>query len=401
MMDSTLALAWWELPTPRRFLDRLAAAVGDGQSAVVRLPRTICPHGALALREALRRAWGQAVPYWDLTPLPAPALAGALAQKAGWAFDGAVDPTAPLPVDAIPAGTVVVAGFEAADDRCRHGLAAVTRSLAALGQRPPGDRPVIVVMLTGPAAGQSPERFGDLAVFDWKGEFRLRDGLLFADRILEILAPPALADPDASLLRDVATATIAELAGDDADLAVTLAGLDPAELLEPEACTAALLAATSAPAADPATLKADQRWLAGLDQHLDHAVRRHSGWAARQSTQAVAQRLWRAQIRELMPLLEDCRDYAIRYFRHHLPGDTPGEQAELIDLLRFAESTPLVVKNSIVTQLQFLREVRNELAHFHPLGYETLSRPLLGRLASRWPYADPTTKPPLIPSPFR
>jgi len=165
----------------------------------------------------------------------------------------------------------------------------------------------------------------------------------------------------ATLHKKLAAAIVAELSGDDLDLALYLARLSLPELLDPAAVLAAygrermgLAVGIKAPSGQDGTLTSveGQKFV-------------HSAYLAMKGEpDQIRRRIWNAQIATLFPFLEQERLRLVRRvsdsFRRAC-GATPPEDLELGDLCRDADRAFSDPRDRQL--LRVLRDIRNCLAH--------------------------------------
>ena len=236
----------------------------------------------------------------------------------------------------------------------------------ACRQLPLPDRTLFVVELCGELAANAPDQANLLRVHPWLARM---DGLNTRLLAAEQLGAGNIQIP---WQRQLAVATLAELALWDPEVVATGASLTLDQILEPEPWLAQIGAARGWTPNDDLRSPAS-RWR-GLRQPFEERPRTHSAWLALASrSEALSQRLWTAQVASLFPFLERHRRGLIHCYRKmfKLPWTTtfgPINAAEDLELGHIADQLRLTSGRLRDTArfVRWLRDIRNELAHLKP-----------------------------------
>jgi hypothetical protein len=173
--------------------------------------------------------------------------------------------------------------------------------------------------------------------------------------------------------RQLAVATLAELALWDPEVVATGASLSLAEILEPAPWLTQLAAARGwSPSDDPQSVASQWR---SLRQPFEGRTRTHAAWLALAGrSEALSQRLWTAQVAALFPFLERHRRGFIHCYRKifKLPWSTKLgriDHVEDLELNHIADqfwSQGSSGLRDVARFVGWLRDIRNELAHLKP-----------------------------------
>jgi hypothetical protein len=352
-----VSLGFWELPGPSAFAAEVEDVVRRGESAAILLPPGT-PGGLGSYLGARARGdaclWvsvspGDAEPATalsDLVAMPAPAagraaraLAEALRRTTVW-IEG-------VPPERLRSWTGLLSQFAAA---ARSETAGSAGALALVGE---------------PAGVQAREEVG-LRVLRWKGRVRREDALIHLADL-----PGGEGGSAESQLR---VALAVELAGWDLDLARRLAERSLTELLRP----AALLRHEASERGWRLPAPRD-RWAAGWSDcwrgsQLDHPA----ALALEGREQELAQRVWKAEIAVLFPLIEERRCALLSQLRPFLkaPVDTPVGRIESVEDLEIGQIWHQVrcsrLNEATRRRVMGLANMRRALAHVEPIDPEDL-----------------------------
>lgn len=353
---------FWQLPEPARFLRAVVDDLRAGSNVVLAIPDH-APHGCIA-------ALGTTLSTANLPPLQE------------------IQPDGSLPVSTIhqlltlgpcpPAATVL--------DLCDNG--GFYRRLILLQAFPAGswpawstflieyedacrqlelpDRTLFVVTLSGELATKAPAPANLLRVHPWLDRMDGLNTRLHAANLL----PASIQIP---WQRQLAVATLAELALWDPEVVAAGASLPLADILEPGPWLAQIATARGWSLTDD--LKSPAAQWRGLRQPFEGRSRTHSAWLALAGrSEALSQRLWTAQIAALFPFLERHRRGFIHCYRKmfKLPWPTDRGQiacAEDLELNHIADQFGSQASGGlreVVRFVRWLRDIRNELAHLNP-----------------------------------
>jgi hypothetical protein len=302
--------AWWRLPGPSRFLDRVLHELREGRGVVLALPE----HHPDGLRAALYER-AQAIDWWYWKVVD-------LAEG-----DGGESPARLLHRLCAPAdpGRLLDASTLAGCEDFRRlllwveGVTAVTwpawrdfleQYARACRPVPVAERALVCVPTVGLPTACPPNEDEALAYLSWRGAVgRLDMTLYLAQLLADRRLPP--------LHRGVALAVGAEIAGTDPQLAQGLASLEVSDLVQP---TPLLWDLAQCRGWSPREA-ASPRWSAGMVDELDGAEYVHSAALVAAGRQEdLRRRVWRAEVGVLFPFIEEQRLRLLeaREVRRHL-----------------------------------------------------------------------------------
>lgn len=355
---------FWRLPGPGTFLDRAVELIREGISVVLVLPDT-APQGVPGKIVAR---------LGDLTPVEE-IQADADASPIEELFRALAPFAAPETLHNVPA-FVAEAGAGAWVAHLR-GLTAPTwpawRRLVEVYAReslrvPPHRRGAFLLALGASLGALAPDECPSLSVLPWRGVAGELDMLAFVEQVM-----PKTPDMPRGL-RALLVASVVNLALWDVELAERLAAAPPADILLPDAVLRQY-------AYERGWISAPPTWENGGRGLFEGNELLHSAWLCfDDADNEIGARLWRAQAGSLLPLVEMQRRVLVPQVERWLalPMQTEfGVIANPMDLeigqiayqLRYTRCDPLLYQ-----QVLLLREVRNELAHFHPLPPEIALR---------------------------
>lgn len=356
---------WWSLPGPRRFVDRVVTALQTGRDVAILLPDR-APSGLYAAVHGALRAKS------DAARLRRIELSETRAQRPAERIYQALfgQPTGEDRVTADYVARQMAEpplhcwlSFEGDDwDAWRSFL---ELHAEAGRQMPETGRGALAITVSGAASLAPPQSGPTLAVCAWRDYVRRFDMRLFIHELWSCR-------PNHDWHDEIWEAVISEFAGADPLLAMDLCRLPIAELSDAERILS-MLHRGLVPGADGAAIASqpDERWAQGLGDTLDGRPFVHSLVLARDEPNALQRRVWKGQIRELMPRLEECREELLPYFRRCFPKETAElTLCEFNDLLEMQEELGARADRTVTNRLRTLREVRNKLAHFEPVPSE-------------------------------
>jgi hypothetical protein len=349
----------WHLPGPRHFLRRAADDLLDGKSLVLLLPGS----GEVAdgLRGGLTELWhregeeGPVEVLWaDEGRAPERILAERLGTPPGERLAAVTFTTAAVEA---PGRVFWIEGVEASDwPAWRAFLHEFQRAVLTV---PVYARNRLVVPLEGAAAAaaEPPAQEVGLATYRWDDVLDTQDALLLAAQLLRERSTlrPAL--------RPLLAAAIAQVALYDLDLVDRLAGEPVERILDPVPVLASVLRERG--------WHSDQlpAWADGSGAHVEGRFRPHAALAVRGD--GVPERLWRAQVSVVFPVIEEHRQVMLRRLVGHLrlPYDTEfgrvenAYDLEIGHLYRQVCIHDLPLPSAERDRLGEFRKARNALAH--------------------------------------
>jgi hypothetical protein len=353
---------YWQLPGPRRFLERVAADVANAVVVVLALPPTM-PADELepAVAGELDHLRSEVIHVSDLDPA-APlvaSLAGALGVDAARTPATAADLIATGVLDG---ALLWISGVETMEPVQREQLFSVAQQLLGACD---DARLLTGIALCLERAADAPglENDARLRVHSWWGVVGRLDAAVLVASVSDT------ADT-------VAQAVAVELAGPDLALAAQLAVLTEDAWALEEACIERardlgierdLLSDSS-----PRSLrKAGGPWAAGAIDLFDGDPYWHSGLLVmNHQRRALERRLWSAHTRSLLPRMDLLRsslvDTAVKRGLLTEWQRDDGTEIEFSDISRrFARDPGL--PHPVRELARWLHETRNRLAHLHPI----------------------------------
>jgi hypothetical protein len=361
-----MALSWWDIPGPNRFVRRVENDLRDRVNVVAGLP-------AGAGRDwfsFFRRHWAEGQGRMEVLHV-----------------DG--DVRSPLNIlsetfTANPVGTTTLSGLvcESAFQGKTIGvllenansvrswadfLVAYERECRLID---PLYRAVLLVATEGIAPRLLPPTETHLRVHLYDGYARPHDCFMYAWVLLG-------AEEKQAWRTELKMALSAQLAQWDPRLCEEFSDRDIGSIMRRVTAVGALKAGDNAHAADDH----DEGWARGVLQRRDGEAVFHSGWVARDTaSHEFERRVWSAQVQVLFPLIEQLRRQSIdRYSsRFRMPvqvGDTEfvSDPYELeITMVHRIVSRLSGIPQNVVRLLENAREFRNALAHLEPLTIQQL-----------------------------
>lgn len=363
----------WSLPGPMRFAATVRAHLERGSSALVGLPATLIENTGFL--EGLRGAVDVYFDIIDGSHAEGRPISSIVAEQLG------IDDVEPGPGAAVALaqhpmvlGRCVAIPVSGKPEEMAPWTNFIRTFLAATRLIPTESRPVLLV--TGGHACATELATTDLAELWWWGVLNRLDTACFVQELL--------ADRDRDqLLRDTITEVVGydldlasylarEWDGDASSLSAALAGYTGPDW--PNASLLNTLPHTStALAAPPAAVV--PLWDLGLADSWDtFGVYLHACTITAEKNQL---RIWRAQLRYLMPLIDEERARIEVWLRHEVRGledSAPLEPGHLYDIMQ--QNSRLKSwrgghRNRLVT---WLRNSRNTLAHMETLPPHEVSR---------------------------
>jgi hypothetical protein len=234
----------------------------------------------------------------------------------------------------------------------------------------PLDRAVLLVATEGAGPQLLPPPETHLRVHVYDGYARPHDCYMYAWVLLG-------AEEKQAWRTELKMALCAQLAQWDPRLCEELSDRDIGSILRRGTSVGALPAGQDAHAADDP----DEGWARGVLQRIDGATVFHSGWVAPDTaSREFERRVWAAQVQVVFPLIEQLRRQAIDRYgsRFRMPvqvGDNEfvSDPYELeIAMVRQIVSRLSGVPRNVVRRLEQAYDFRNALAHLEPLTAQQL-----------------------------
>jgi hypothetical protein len=356
---------WWRLSGPRKFLDEILEHLVSGRSVMLGIP----PRAALGLEAELRAVIHDDTPLvWKWVDLGAPGEVTRLAAEA--LIPAERRPQRPRPSDIardreLRSTVVAVNGIEVPQRFTEFASFLVLFLEEAVKHE---SSPRLVFRIPAESLGRTlPKIVGKRgAIVEWKDRMTPPDMLVYAASLRRgraALGPTMLYER-----------LIIELAGWDPELAGELATWEPVSLLEPWDGLAAL--ANGRPRRDPT-------WEEGTMDGIGRRRIEHALSAVTRGAEAeISRRIWRAQLAEVFPWLEELRLEMVKAFRPEirLPHDDGyGNRIENADDLELGHlyynlSRLAKVKEERLKWLTLCRDIRHALAHQEPASAAQLLR---------------------------
>jgi len=345
---------FWALPGPRRFSDALLTDLGQARSTVVRLPAIGVPGFGPCLQHALAQSG-----------LPCRITETTEGSNA---------------CEQILLGLGHTMGLETPQNAIRKACSGGQRVLAVTGigpgewlawrsalmifshlaaHVPQSERATLVLVLIGPDYRNTVCTDGAMQYREWQGVISSSDALCLADHLL----PMREGKPR---IREILIHTLASVAMWDHGLLKHLAGQPPRTILAPSAA----LAAYAGGKGWNGNTREDV-WLGTAGEYEGRQVTHTALSVARGTKGAVERALWRAQVRVLLPWVENERLDVVEQLvasGRARPSDVSREIGELFSL----HANDRRVKRGLQDRIKRLRQVRNELAHGRNLSREAI-----------------------------
>lgn len=361
---------FWELPGPASFVRRLAEDLRAGSNVVVLLPEH-SPEGWLP---ALRGALCDTLPRLEQVDHDGRPPLTALHRHLGL---HAASPHAHLSDlcenSAFRCRLLHVS--PRSDETSRAWRQFLTSYEDACRVWPLAERTLFVTELVGLASQESPSPANLLRVHRWNACLDSLDIRLFVAGLCSNLATPIWQ-------RNLAVTLLAELALWDPHVCMVGASLPLSELLAPSNWLADIARSRGWSASDdPQQPDAEFR---GIRHVFDGSSRVHSAWLALAGRMdALAYRIWNAQITSLFPLLERHRRALIKTYAPmgllrvpYVTTFSTIQRVEDLELSHIAEQMSHLNSHGMRDICNFvcwLRDLRNDLAHLSPIPVRRLT----------------------------
>ena len=356
-----MALSWWDIPGPCRFVRRVENDLRDRVNVVAALPAGL----GREWFDFFRRRWVNDQERIDVLR---------------------VSEEATSPLDELccaftthPAGTITVGALTQEEGFRGRTVGVVLNSTEPLQEWMEFlasyerkcrlidvlDRTVLLLVTDGVSPRFLPSPETHLRVHVYEGYARPHDCYMYVWVLLG-------AEEKHAWRTELKIALCAHLAQWDPRLCEVLSDLDIRSILQPRSSVVALPVGQD----NCAVADTDEGWAMGILQRRDGQVVYHSGWGAKDtSSQEFQRRVWAAQIQVVFPLIEQVRRQAIERYssRFRLPvlvGDDQyvNDPYELeIAMVRRIVSRMGGVPRTVLRQLDLAWEFRNALAHLQPL----------------------------------
>lgn len=356
-----MALSWWDIPGPGRFVRRVENDLRDRLNVVAALPAGTGQDWF----GFFRRHWADGQERMEVLH---------------------VDGDGRLPLDILgenfttnPVGTTTMAAL--VGERAFRGqtvgvlledagsvrewadfLVAYERECRLID---PLDRAVLLVATEGATPQLLPPPETQLRVHIYDGYARPHDCYMYAWVLLG-------SEEKQAWRTDLKMALCAQLAQWDSRLCEELSDRDIGSLLRRATYVGALPAGQDAHAADDP----DEGWARGVLQRIDGGTVFHSGWVARDmASREFERRVWAAQVQVIFPLIEQLRRQAVDRYgdRFRMPVQVGEDEfvsdpyeLEIAMVWRIVSRLSGVPRN-VVRRLEQARDFRNALAHLDPL----------------------------------
>jgi hypothetical protein len=362
---------FWQLPEPARYLRAIVEDLRAGSNVVLAIPDH-APNGYVA-------ALGTALSTVNLPPLqeiqpngsapittihefltlgPCPPSATVFDLCDNEDFRRRLIHVQPFTPGSWPAWSSFLLEYE---DACR--------------QLELADRTLFLVTISGELAVTAPTPANLLRVHPWLDRM---DGLNIRLHAANLLP----ASIQISWQRQLAVATLAELALWDPEVVAAGASLPLAEILSPEPWLNRIAVARGwSPSENPCLPEA--RWR-GLREPFEGRFRTHSAWIALTGrSEALFQRLWTAQVAALFPFLERHRRGLLHCYGKMFKIPWPTKFGQ-IDQLKDLELNHIADQfrphsygglRDVFRFVCWLRDIRNELAHLNSVPSSLLLDP--------------------------
>lgn len=350
----------WRLPGPSRFVQRLVGDLADGYVVVLQRPAT-------SLADDVRRACANELPaisFVDLLAVDASDPVPHVESTLGLA--PTADDSALLEAMSTRMELLWISGLEALPASARQSWLGFIHRIAHLKRTSDKWFPGPVAELCCPLEG-SPSVDVHLRTHVWSGVLHPLDVTLHL----------AVARPD---LTPLVRTQLVELCRGDLQLADALAGQsteEPNELVklcEKDAADKNLGDLTEQARVHPLfgdriPHALEDAWIRGAVDHCDGRLSWHPGLLPEDQ---VRQRLWRGQLRELLPALDDWRRalIAMLHDRHGYTAVAFEDAWDFGDLARLLRHRR--APRDAVALAEALREARNRLAHLELIPLERL-----------------------------
>lgn len=252
------------------------------------------------------------------------------------------------------------------------------------------ERTLLVVSIEGELADHAPKPGNLLQIHQWPGRIDGLDIRLYAAGLLASTTFP-------NWQRSLAVSLLGELALWDPHVCASGASRTMAELIEPGPWLAEIARERGwSPSEDVTSVRAERR---GVRQFFEDNHRVHSAWLALASREdALAQRVWNAQVTCLFPILERQRRALLKTYGamslFKFPWDTKNGQIDRLEDLELTHIADQLARHNsrglrdICDFVYWLRDLRNDLAHLSPIPAARLLHPSFSARLARSPSPD-------------
>lgn len=361
-----MALPWWDIPGPARFVRSVESDLLDRVNVVAALPGSLGKNWF----EFFRRRWGQS--QGRLEQLRPPDEACSPLDELCGAFT-----TRPRGTTSV-GDLVMEPGFRGRTIGVfveRPGPIAAWAEFLDSYERAcrsvePFERTVLLLATSGVTPARLPAPATHLRVHLYDGYARPQDCYMYAWGLLG-------AEEKHGWRTDLKMALCAQLGQWDPRLCETLVDRDLGALLSRKLSESVLTG--EAPMDVGGDL--DDGWARGILQRRDDQIVYHSGWNAEGGASAeFERRVWTAQVQVVFPLIEQVRRNAIQTYGHHIRLPVVGADGEEINDLSELEIAMVCrllsrsgrVPRGTLRRLEQAKAFRNALAHLEPLTSQQL-----------------------------
>lgn len=358
-MGSTRRL--WSLPGPIRYARSIRASLDRGFSTLCVFPAALLDTASWVdgLRDAVD------LPVDVLEDEPDRAVSAIACEALGLPPALSRDAAAELAHCNALAGRVLEIMLPGNHDRARAWVRFVTEFVAAGKSVTAADRPRFLMLSTHPSADLFTDKSLLLQEHWWWGVLGRIDTMIFVSQIVDADADPLLFE------------SIVEVIGHDLDTAHDLAvewdgSLDALLKLIPPVQVAddrtdPVVYTPRGPRTAPSRDLRDA-WDAGVLESWDRheAFRAPRALSVAQHEDMLRSRLWRAQLRELMPFIDEERQRLEEWVRgvpKESDPDYPLEIGKLASIIKWDPSVRRVSSSRRRDAAEWLRVARNTLAH--------------------------------------
>ena len=224
------------------------------------------------------------------------------------------------------------------------------------------DRTVLLITTNGICPEQLPAQETNLRVHLYDGYARPKDCYMYAWALLKGVEKQ-------SWRTELKIALSSQLSWWDPYLCEKLSGMDLASILRPESMLNNCKREMSHSSEDGL----DEGWAKGILQRYENEVVYHSGWLAGNAlSDELDRRLWTAQVQVIFPLIEHVRRKTIEKYKKRLRCEIDDPYELEIKEVRYHLSKIEDVPKSILRQVDHAYDFRNALAHLKSLTIEQI-----------------------------
>lgn len=209
-----------------------------------------------------------------------------------------------------------------------------------------------------------------ISIRRWKNRIGRFEMYCYVGKLLEETVSGSI--DDSRIAQELRHEIITELAGTDPEIADLLVTVSFREILEP--LPLLLHYATKFPWSNLSEeTDSEMRWrLGAMDYRRDEVYHHSALYAMHSKIHEIKRRIWRAELRVLMPVLENFRSKLQDNYYHELrnvPREKEIEDMEIGDIADalYGRFPPLLWQ-----EIRHKRKIRNDLAHFRPAEWEYL-----------------------------